>query len=71
VNITYSTDVLKVSIGLIGDLGQIYQIKVISLIKQRFVDELIQVGLQDGDIIIQDTAQWAKQVRLPCNLSLD
>eukprot|EP01038_Epipyxis_sp_PR26KG_P008524 gene8524-11521_t len=54
-------DVLKASVGLIGDLGQTYGARMKVIFSQSFIAALIQEGLGMEDDIKQ-TAAWAQQV---------
>ncbi len=60
-DITHSPGVVKGCIGLIGDLGQLYGVKMNNLARQNFVDQLIHAGMQDEDM--ESIAEWTQSVR--------
>jgi hypothetical protein len=68
-----SGEVLKSAVGLLGDLGQIYSVKVQAVYTQPFVAKLIEEAMHNGNDS-QQIATWAKSVRfsiiLYCYLSL-
>lgn len=57
-----SGEVLKTSVGLLGDLGQIYKAKSKPLFDLPFVKELIDEALQNGSDA-QEVAAWTQTVR--------
>lgn len=57
-----SGEVLKTSVGLIGDLGQIYKAKSRPLFEQPFVQQLIDEALQNG-VDFEEVANWTQTVR--------
>lgn len=57
-----SDEVLKSAIGLLGDLGQTFGIKMQQLYNQPFVTALIQQANKVDDTDIQETAKWTQSV---------
>lgn len=58
-----TNEVLKACVGLLGDLGQTFGVKMQQLYQMPFVPMLIQQAAQADDEDIQEVAQWAQSVR--------
>jgi hypothetical protein len=56
-----SAEVLKSAVGLLGDLGQIYGVKIQAIYNQPFVAKLIEEAMHNGDDSLQ-IATWARSV---------
>lgn len=56
-----SYDVLKSAIGLLGDLGQTYGLRMQGLYRSPFIAHLFQ-QVADEDVDIQETSKWAQTV---------
>mmetsp|Transcript_32889 Transcript_32889/g.47518 ORF Transcript_32889/g.47518 Transcript_32889/m.47518 type:complete len:856 (+) Transcript_32889:71-2638(+) len=55
-----SDEVLKSAIGLLGDMGQTFGLKMQALYQQRFVMELVRQGLSSDEKDIIEVATWAE-----------
>ena len=55
---------MKSAIGLLGDLGQTFGVKMQQLYSQPFVTALIQQANKVDDEDIKDTAKWTQSVIL-------
>jgi importin subunit beta-1 len=66
-----TNEVLKACVGLLGDLGQTFGVKMQALYQMPFVPLLIQQASQ-ADEDIQEVAQWAQTVSnlLPCTVAI-
>jgi hypothetical protein len=58
-----SGEVLKSAVGLLGDLGQIYGVKMQGVYNQPFVAKLIEEAAHNGSES-QEVATWTRSVRL-------
>lgn len=59
---TKNTAVLRSTIGLIGDLGQIFSNKMQAFVNQSYIDELIQSGIEDEEV--EGVATWTLEVMM-------
>lgn len=62
-----TTEVVKNCIALLGDLGQFFGNKMNSIYQQRYVQQLVQSGLQDPNL--SEISQWTRQVIEKCSRS--
>lgn len=54
------TDLLKGAIGLIGDLNQAFQEKILHLLTNPSISRLVQVGCAHEDDDVRGTAEWVR-----------
>lgn len=57
-----TNEVLKSCVGLLGDMGQTFGIKMQALYQMPFVPMLIQQASQSEEDDIREIAQWAQSV---------